>query len=79
MTIKELEAKAESLKNSKFNKGEQILFCVDYAFFTGYRIHSRLFSTAEKALNFYNSLSEQYFRSAYAVFDIWNNPKQIDR
>lgn len=77
MTAQKLMDSAEHLRNSKFNNGEQILFCVDYSFLT-HRIHSKLYSTAEKAVNFFDSLPEDGYKHIYPVFDIWHNPKQVD-
>ena len=79
MTVEELNAKAENMKNSKFNKGEQILFCVDYGFYISHRIYSELFTKAEDALQFASKFSEKDYTHIYPVFDIWNNPSQVDR
>lgn len=78
MTVEDLKESANALFNSKFNKGENILFCVDYGLWLSSNIHSRLFSTAEKALNFANSFNEEDYVKVYPCFDIWHNPRQID-
>lgn len=77
MSIEELNRKAEDLKNSKFNHGEPVLFAVQYAFITDYSISTALFSTADKALKFANSIHAQIY-GVFPVNDIWGNPKQVD-
>ena len=78
ITVNQLKEKAVKLSNSKFNNGEPVLFCVDYGFYLGTTIHSRLFSTAEKAIAFLGSLYEKDYKNVYPVFDIWGNPNQVD-
>lgn len=78
MTVANLLEKAECLKNSKFNKGEQILFAVEWGSGFSHHVHTNLFSTPEKAIQFCDRLMGDQKMKVFPVFDIWHNPNQVD-
>lgn len=78
VSIDELKKSANALNESKFSKGERILFCVEWASFIDVHTNSKLFSTAEGALTYVQKLHKDDDVNIYPVFDIWNNPKQVN-
>ena len=79
MTIEELNSRKNFLINSGFSHGNRILFEVMYSYPSSWRIHSDLFSTAERALKRYLDLSSYCNNLTICpVADIWDNPDQVD-
>lgn len=78
--VNDLNKRAEDLKHLETYNGERILFCVEFVpkLAPNTRIPSELFSTAERAFEFCNALTDCQHKRIYPVIDIWNNPRQVD-